>query len=87
MKVNLIELIKTIEDEKQRRDLSDTYLKENKHNTREEEPIAMEFPYGIVYVMSDVVLPFLKNFQESIESEFPENHWDKYFNIETSTEE
>ena len=53
----LINQIATVDD---RRSLSDEYLKEKGLMTREECGVAVEYPYGIVMVVSDYVLPYLK---------------------------
>lgn len=56
----LIDQIETVDD---RRSLSDEYLKEKGLTTREECGVAVEYPYGIVMVTSDYVLPYLKEMQ------------------------
>ena len=56
----LINQIATVDD---RRSFSDEYLKEKGLMTREECGVAVEYPYGIVMVVSDYVLPYLKKLQ------------------------
>ena len=58
----LINQIATVDDS---RSLSDEYLKEKGLMTREELDVAAEYPYGIVMVTSDYVLPYLKEMQEN----------------------
>ena len=57
----LINQITTVDDS---RSLSDEYLKEKGLMTRDECGVAGEYPYGIVMVVSDYVLPYLKKLQE-----------------------
>ena len=57
----LINQIATVDDS---RSLSDEYLQEKGLMTREECGVAVEYPYGIVMVVSDYVLPYLKKLQE-----------------------
>ena len=57
----LINQITTVDDS---RSLSDEYLKEKGLMTRDECGVVLEYPYGIVMVMSDYVLPYLKKLQE-----------------------
>ena len=57
----LINQIATVDDS---RSLSDEYLKEKGLMTRDECGVAGEYPYGIVMVVSDYVLPYLKKLQE-----------------------
>ena len=57
----LINQITTVDDS---RSLSDEYLKEKGLMTRDECGVALEYPYGIVMVVSDYVLPYLKKLQE-----------------------
>lgn len=59
----LEELIKQIATVDDSRSLSDEYLKEKGLMTREECSAAVEYPYGIVMVISDYVLPYLKRLQ------------------------
>ena len=56
----LINQIATVDDS---RSFSDEYLKEKGLTTREECDVAGEYPYGIVMVISDYVLPYLKKLQ------------------------
>ena len=56
----LINQIATVDDS---RSFSDEYLKEKGLITREECGVAVEYPYGIVMVISDYVLPYLKKLQ------------------------
>lgn len=60
----LDDLIKQIEEVDNSRSLSDEYLKAKKIMTREECGVAVEYPYGIVTVISDYVLPYLKELKE-----------------------
>lgn len=60
----LPELIKQIEETDNSRSLSDEYLKEKGLMTREEYGVAKEYPYGIVMVISDYVLPYLEKLQD-----------------------
>ena len=57
----LINQIATVDDNYS---LSDEYLQEKGLMTRDECGVALEYPYGIVMVMSDYVLPYLKKLQE-----------------------
>lgn len=59
----LEELINQIVTTDDNRSLSDEYLKEKGLMTREECSAAVEYPYGIVMVISDYVLPYLKKLQ------------------------
>ncbi len=54
---NLIEFIKSTDNHQA---LSDNYLKENNCATRNEYNPAQEWGYGIVWVIADYVLPYLK---------------------------
>ena len=56
----LINQIATVDDS---RSLSDEYLKEKGLMTRGECGVAAEYPYGIVMVISDYVLPYMKKLQ------------------------
>ena len=56
----LINQITTVDDS---RSLSDEYLQEKGLMTRDECGVAGEYPYGIVMVVSDYVLPYLKKLQ------------------------
>ena len=60
----LEELINQITTTDDSRSLSDEYLQEKGLMTREECGVAVEYPYGIVMVTSDYVLPYLKKLQE-----------------------
>ena len=60
----LEELINQIATTDDSRSLSDEYLKEKGLMTRDECGVALEYPYGIVMVVSDYVLPYLKKLQE-----------------------
>ena len=60
----LEELINQITTTDDSRSLSDEYLKEKGLMTRDECGVALEYPYGIVMVVSDYVLPYLKKLQE-----------------------
>ena len=60
----LEELINQIATTDDSRSLSDEYLKEKGLMTRDECGVAGEYPYGIVMVVSDYVLPYLKKLQE-----------------------
>lgn len=61
----LDKLIKIIEFTEQNRALSDEYLKNNGHYAREDyDTIVGEYEYGIVFVMVDYILPYLKRVQE-----------------------
>lgn len=55
----LSELIKQIEEEDNSRSLSDEYLREQGQCTRDIVPVG-EWSYGIVSVVVDYVLPYLK---------------------------
>lgn len=57
---SLGELIKQIEEVDNRRALSDEYLIERDEASRSEYAPAEEWGYGIVWAMSDYVLPYLK---------------------------
>lgn len=57
---SLGELIKQIEGVDNRRTLSDEYLIERNEAPRSEYAPAEEWGYGIVWAMSDYVLPYLK---------------------------
>ena len=57
----LINQITTVDDS---RSLSDEYLQEKGLMTRDECGVAGEYPYGIVMVVSDYVLPYLKKLKE-----------------------
>lgn len=59
----LPELIKQIEDMDNSRALSDEYLRENGQCTRDIAPVG-EWSYGIVTVVVDYVLPYLKQYQK-----------------------
>lgn len=59
----LSELVEEIKKVDYRCSLSDEYLKANNLSTREEHCVAGEFPYGIVMVISDYILPYLKELQ------------------------
>ena len=59
----LEELINQITTTDDSRSLSDEYLKEKGLMTRDECGVAGEYPYGIVMVVSDYVLPYLKKLQ------------------------
>ena len=61
---SLGELIKQIEVVYNRRALSDEYLIERNDAPRSEYAPAEEWGYGIVWAMSDYVLPYLKKLQE-----------------------
>lgn len=56
---NLNILIEAIEYESKKKSLSDGWLMEHGHNTREDVGIG-EYAYGIVMVPEDWVLPYLK---------------------------
>lgn len=56
---NLNILIDAIEYEIKKKSLSDGWLREHGHNTREDVGIG-EYAYGIVMVPEDWVLPYLK---------------------------
>ena len=56
---NLRQLIEAIESESQRKSLSDGWLEEHGHSTRENVGIG-EYAYGIVMVAEEWVLPYLK---------------------------
>ena len=60
----LEELINQITTTDDSRSLSDEYLKEKGLMTRDECGVALEYPYGIVMVVSDYVLNYLKKLQE-----------------------
>lgn len=61
----LDKLIEIIEFTEQNRALSDKYLKDNGHYAREDyDTIVGEYEYGIVFVMVDYILPYLKRVQE-----------------------
>lgn len=59
----LAELIKQIEEVDNRRALSDEYLIDRNNAPRSEYAPAEECSYGIVWVISDYVLPYLKELQ------------------------
>lgn len=83
MKINLQDLIKEIRETNGRRAMSDEYLDARGLQKRADLEKVSEMCYGIVYVMSDIVLPFLERFEECVQSEFPEGkHWDNNFNLE-----
>lgn len=56
---NLRRLIEAIESESRRKSLSDGWLEEHGHSTRENVGIG-EYAYGIVMVPEEWVLPYLK---------------------------
>lgn len=56
---NLKILIEAIESKSERKILSDGWLREHGHNTREDVG-TREYAYGIVMVPEDWVLPYLK---------------------------
>lgn len=56
---NLKILIEAIESKSERKSLSDGWLREHGHNTREDVG-TREYAYGIVMVPEDWVLPYLK---------------------------
>lgn len=60
----LDKLIKQIETINDNRALSDEYLKNNGLSTREDYNIVGEWEYGIVWVVVDYVLPYLKQTQQ-----------------------
>lgn len=60
---SLGELVKQIEEVDNRRALSDEYLIERNEAPRSEYAPAEEWGYGIVWAMSDYVLPYLKELQ------------------------
>lgn len=60
---SLGELVKQIEEVDNRRALSDEYLIERNNAPRSEYAPAEEWGYGIVWAMSDYVLPYLKELQ------------------------
>ena len=60
---SLGELVKQIEEIDNRRALSDEYLIERDEAPRSEYAPAEEWGYGIVWAMSDYVLPYLKELQ------------------------
>lgn len=60
---SLGELVKQIEEVDNRRALSDEYLIEIDNAPRSEYAPAEEWGYGIVWAMSDYVLPYLKELQ------------------------
>lgn len=59
----LDELIKQIEEVDNRRALSDEYLIKRNNTPRSEYAPAEEWGYGIVWAVSDYVLPYLKELQ------------------------
>jgi hypothetical protein len=61
---NYKEVIKEFRDTKYRLYLSDKYLKDNGCITIEEESIAIEFPYGIVYLQDTAVEVLIKRIKE-----------------------
>lgn len=60
----LNELISEIEEERSNRGLSNEYLKSINETTWEGAARVGEFDYGITYVRTDLVLPYLKKLQE-----------------------
>ena len=61
----LDKLIEIIEFTEQNRALSDEYLKNNGQYAREDyDSIVGEYEYGIVFVMVDYILPYLKQVQQ-----------------------
>ena len=61
----LDKLIEIIEFANQNRALSDEYLRDNGHYAREDyDSIVGEYAYGIVFVMVDYILPYLKQVQQ-----------------------
>ena len=64
-------LIFQIEEHEKHRGLSDTYLKEHNHSTREDIGIG-EYVYGIILVPEDWVLPYLKKLRNIWEKELNE---------------
>ena len=61
----LDKLIEIVEITNQNRALSDEYLKDNGHYAREDyDTIVGEYEYGIVFVMADFILPYLKQVQQ-----------------------
>ena len=67
-KYSLDTLIKKIEDAEKARSLSDDYLLENGHSTREEVGIG-EYSYGIIMVPEEWVLPYLKEYKKLLDKE------------------
>ena len=61
---NYKEVIKEFQDAKNRWCLSDEYLKDNGCFTREEETIAIEYPYGIVYLQDTAVDVLIERIKE-----------------------
>lgn len=59
----LKDLIKMIETEQARKSLSDSYLREHGHLTRDDIGVG-EYQYGVVMVPEDWVLPYLKRLYE-----------------------
>lgn len=59
----LNKLIEQIEEKDKSKGLSDTYLREHGHMTRDEIGIG-EYTYGIIMIPIDFVLPFLKELKE-----------------------
>lgn len=68
MDKKLEKLITEIKDQQSKHALSDEYLKEHNHMTRDEVGIG-EFSYGIVMVPVDWVLPYLEAYREKLNSE------------------
>jgi hypothetical protein len=69
--MNYKEVIKEFQDAKNRWYLSDEYLKDNDCFSRETEPIAIEYPYGIVY-LQDAAVEILINKIEELEEKLKE---------------
>lgn len=81
-KINELDsLILQIEENAKAKSLSDRYLEEHNHNTREELGIG-EYVYGIVLVPEDWVLPYLKELSNIWEKELEKKQENKGARLE-----
>ncbi len=64
--MDLDELITEIKEKMLHRDLSDAYLREHNHSTREEIGIG-EYAYGITMIPCKWILPFLEDLKDKCE--------------------
>jgi len=65
--INIEEFIEEIKEKMLHRDLSDEYLREHNHSTREEIGIG-EYAYGITMIPCEWILPFLEDLKLAKES-------------------
>lgn len=64
MAVDVKEILQKYRDVCRNCQLSDDYLQEHKCETRTDIPIAVEFPYGIVYLQDYAVDALIKRIEE-----------------------